>query len=158
MKKVLFSIGVILLGNLCFSQWSQVNNGIQDLSYGVLTISGHNGKMYTGTLGGYKLYKSDDYGNNWSEIAPPVAFGLPVSTFSYGNRLFFGLNVVSNDIYYTEDDGATWQVALGGPQSSVVDGFYAFPISSFVTRPIQEFTGPLMEAQIGLKLTTDLRY
>ncbi|MCE2712698.1 MAG: T9SS type A sorting domain-containing protein [Cryomorphaceae bacterium] len=126
MKKVLFSIGVILLGNLCFSQWSQVNNGIQDLSYGVLTISGHNGKMYTGTLGGYKLYKSDDYGNNWSEIAPPVAFGLPVSTFSYGNRLFFGLNVVSNDVYYTEDDGATWQVALGGPQSSVVDGFYAF--------------------------------
>ena len=125
MKKVIFSIGVTLLCNLGWSQWSQVNNGIQDLSYGVLTISGHNGKMYTGTLGGYKLYKSDDYGNNWSEIAPPVAFGLPVSTFSYGNRLFFGLNVVSNDVYYTEDDGATWQVAVGGPQSSVVDGFYA---------------------------------
>ncbi len=125
MKKIFFSASALLLGNLCFSQWSQVNNGIQDLSFGVLTISGHNGKMYTGTLGGYKLYTSDDYGNNWSEIAPPVAFGLPVSTFSYGNRLFFGLNVISNDVYYTEDDGATWQVAVGGPQSSVVDGFYA---------------------------------
>ena len=125
MKKILFSAGFLLLANLSFSQWSQVNNGIQDLSLGVRSISGHNGNLYTGTLSGFKLYKSSDYGNNWSEIAPPVISGIPVSTHSYGNRLFFGLNVSWNDLYYTDDDGATWQAAQGGPQSSVVDGFYA---------------------------------
>ncbi|MFN5846066.1 MAG: T9SS type A sorting domain-containing protein [Flavobacteriia bacterium] len=131
MKKILFSAGFLLLANLSFSQWSQVNNGIQDLSLGVRSISGHNGNLYTGTLGGFKLYKSSDYGNNWSEIAPPVISGIPVSTHSYGNRLFFGLNVSWNDLYYTDDDGATWQAAQGGPQSSVVRGFFTLSSTLF---------------------------
>ena len=48
MKKILFSAGFLLLANLSFSQWSQVNNGIQDLSLGVRSISGHNGNLYPG--------------------------------------------------------------------------------------------------------------
>ena len=107
MKKVLIIITTVLCANMTKAQWSQVNNGLQNLSLGVRSISGHNGKMYTGTLSGFKLYTSSDYGNNWSEISTPVISGIPVSTHSYGKRLFFGLNVSWNDLYYTDDDGAT---------------------------------------------------
>jgi photosystem II stability/assembly factor-like uncharacterized protein len=131
MKKVLIIITIVLLANVTKAQWSQVNNGLQNLSLGVRSISGHNGKMYTGTLSGFKLYRSSDYGNNWSEISTPVISGIPVSTHSYGNRFFFGLNVSWDDLYYTDDDGATWQVAQGGPQSSVVRGFFTLSTNIF---------------------------
>jgi photosystem II stability/assembly factor-like uncharacterized protein len=131
MKKLLITITATLITNLSIAQWSQVNNGLQNLSLGVRSISGHNGKMYTGTLSGFKLYTSSDYGNNWSEISTPVISGIPVSTHSYGNRLFFGLNVSWDDLYYTDDDGATWQVAKGGPKSSVVRGFYTLSTKIF---------------------------
>jgi len=130
MKRVLI-ITTVLCANMIKAQWSQVNNGLQDLSFGIRSICGHNGKMYTGTLSGFKLYTSSDYGNNWSEISTPVISGIPVSTHSYGNRLFFGLNVSWDDLYYTDDDGATWQVAQGGPQSSVVRGFFTFSSTLF---------------------------
>ena len=131
MKKVLIIITIVLLASVTKAQWSQVNNGLQNLSLGVRSISGHNGKMYTGTLSGFKLYRSSDYGNNWSEISTPVISGIPVSTHSYGNRFFFGLNVSWDDLYYTDDDGATWQVAQGGPQSSVVRGFFTLSTTIF---------------------------
>jgi hypothetical protein len=45
MKKVLIIITIVLLANVTKAQWSQVNNGLQNLSGGVRSISGHNGKM-----------------------------------------------------------------------------------------------------------------
>ena len=132
MKKALLSLYAAFALSTCLAQWNQVNNGLTaNLSGGVKFICGHNGKMFTGTYAGIKLYKSIDYGNNWTEISTPVISGIPVSTHSSGNRLFFGLNVAWDNVYYTDDDGATWQVATGGPQSSVVRGFYEMSGSLF---------------------------
>ena len=123
--KVLLSFYAVLSMFTTNAQWAQINNGLNaNLSRGVKFICGHNGKMFTGTYTGFSLYKSSDYGDSWTEISTPVVSGIPVSTFSFGNRLFFGLNVAWDDLYYTDDEGATWQVASGGPQSSVVRGFY----------------------------------
>jgi photosystem II stability/assembly factor-like uncharacterized protein len=123
--KVLITLCMVQTIIAANAQWSQVNNGLtNNLSQGVKFVCGHNDKMFTGTYTGFKLFRSSDYGNNWTEIPTPVTSGIPVSTFSLGNRLIFGLDVAFDDIYYSEDDGSTWQVAAGGPQSSVVRGFY----------------------------------
>jgi hypothetical protein len=132
MKKNIISICIGSM--ICFSasaQWTQVNNGISDLSYSVRSIVGHNGRMYTGILAGFKLYSSEDYGSNWTEIMPPVISGVPTASYSHNGRLFFGLNVAWDDIYYTEDDALTWQVAVGGPMSTVVRGFHSNSNSIF---------------------------
>ncbi|MFN5629934.1 MAG: T9SS type A sorting domain-containing protein [Bacteroidota bacterium] len=130
--KLLLSFFAVLTIVTAKAQWTQVNNGLTaNLSQGVKFICGHNGNMFTGTYTGFKLYRSSNYGDSWTEISTPVVSGIPVSTFSSGNRLFFGLNVAGNNLYYTDDLGATWQAASGGPQSSVVRGFYKMSNSLF---------------------------
>lgn len=113
------------------AQWTQVNNGLGDLTYSVMSIVGHNGKMYTGNISEYKVYTSADYGNNWTDITSPEISSVPTASYSRNGRLFFGLNVSWDDIFYTDDDAATWHAAVGGPMTTYVRGFHSNANSIF---------------------------
>ncbi|MFY7989325.1 MAG: T9SS type A sorting domain-containing protein [Fluviicola sp.] len=131
MKKIITSIFTALMCCSASAQWTQVNNGLGDLTYSVRSIVGHNGKMYTGNISEYKVYTSADYGNNWTDITSPEISSVPTASYSRNGRLFFGLNVSWDDIFYTDDDAATWHAAVGGPMTTEVRGFHSNANSIF---------------------------
>lgn len=109
--------------NTCFAQWEQVNNGITNLISGAKLLSGSNTHLFAGTLGGNKMYRTNDNGSNWIEITSPVAGNVPECGFSFSGKYFSGLNSSTNCIFYTNDNGTTWNSVTGGPQTTVVRGF-----------------------------------
>jgi photosystem II stability/assembly factor-like uncharacterized protein len=119
------------------AQWTQVNTGISDLSQGAILLGHTSNYIFSGTLGGAKMYRSNDNGTNWNEIQPPVAMNIPVSAYYFNGNYFAGLNSSSNCIFYSGDDGSTWNPTTGSPVASVVRGFihlqnnlYAFTSNS----------------------------
>lgn len=130
MKKIFFFLVFILFGVNCFSQWTQANNGIANLSLGAKLLASDDTNLYSGTLSGGKMYKSNDNGNNWTEIQPPVTANLPECGFLFNGKYFAGLNASTECIYYTTNNGSSWNVATGSPVATVVRGFYS--LSSYI--------------------------
>lgn len=124
MKKINLSALIILAGiNACFAQWGQVNNGIINLTSGAKLLGSSNTHLFAGTLGDSKMYRTIDNGNNWIEIQPPVTTNVPECGYYFSGKYFSGLNSSMNCVFYTNDNGTTWNSVTGGPQTTVVRGF-----------------------------------
>jgi len=123
MRKIIFFTVSLLASITCFAQWTQVNNGITNLTMGAKLLGSSNTHLFSGTLGGPKMYRTNDNGNNWTEIQPPVTLNVPVCGYFFSGKYFSGLNSSMNCIYYTTDNGTTWNSVAGGPQTTVVRGF-----------------------------------
>ncbi len=109
--------------NACFAQWGQVNSGILNLTSGAKLLGSSNTHLFSGTLGGQKMYRTNDNGNNWTEIQPPVTSNVPECGYFFSGKYFSGLNSSMNCVFYTTDNGTTWNSVTGGPQTTVVRGF-----------------------------------
>lgn len=123
MKKNYLLTVLILFRIICFAQWNQVNNGITSLSSGAKLLGSSNTYLFSGTLSGQKMYRTNNNGNNWSEINPPVVGNVPECGYYFSGKYFSGLNSSMDCIYYTNNDGTTWNAVTGGPQTTVVRGF-----------------------------------
>ncbi len=130
MKKLLFTI-TFLSSITCFAQWTQVNNGIANLSQGATTLGHSANYIFSGTLSGGKMYRSNDNGNNWSEITPPIVSNVPECGYYFSGKYFSGLNASTDCIYYSSNDGTAWSVGVGSPTASVVRGFMSLSTDIF---------------------------
>lgn len=130
MKKLFFII-TLLSSISCFAQWSQVNNGITDLSQGA-TIFGHSvNYIFAGTFAGSKMYRSNDNGIHWSEVTPPFIFAFPNCGYFFSGKFFVGFNTSGSCIYYTSDDGTSWTTGIGSPATTNVRGFISLSTDIF---------------------------
>lgn len=126
MRALVFTLA--FFSSFClFAQWTQVNNGIANLSLGATALSHSADYLFTGALAGGKMYRSSDYGENWTEIAPPVAGNLPECGHYYSGKYFAGLNASTACIYYSTSNGDSWTEAAGAPATTVVRGFVNLP-------------------------------
>lgn len=123
MKTVLLLLTLLIPG-IGFTQWTAINNGIADLSQGVMPLGHSETHLFTGTLAGAKMYRSDNNGDSWSVITTPAA-GIPVSSIYFDGKLITGHNAAIGCIYFSKDNGNTWSEATGAPTASVVNGFAA---------------------------------
>ena len=138
MRKLIYSFLLVLTSASAFSQWAQHNNGITDLSNGVRFIYGSGSRIFTGTVAGFTMYASDDYGDNWFLIPTPAFSGVPVCAHNFNNRMFIGLsNIAWDDVYYTDDNGASWTVTSGGPMTTSVRGFVSDSSNIYCYTPNQ---------------------
>lgn len=112
---------LVLATSNSFAQWVQTNNGIANLSLGAILLGNSDSHLFSGAAG--KMYKTNDNGNNWSEIQPPVTGNIPECGYNFNNKYFAGLNASTDCIYYSEDNGTSWKTASGGPTTTVVRGF-----------------------------------
>ncbi|HMQ76733.1 MAG TPA: T9SS type A sorting domain-containing protein [Flavobacteriales bacterium] len=113
----------LFLGPFCTAQWSQTNTGITDLSQGAQVLGASSTQLFA--KAGSTLYRSADNGTTWSVATNPVALNPTESGFAVGGRYFAGLNASTDCIYYTTDNGDTWNTVAGAPQATVVRGFLA---------------------------------
>ena len=86
MKKIYLSTVIFFASITCFAQWGQVNNGIANLTSGAKLLNSSNTHLFAGTLGGSKMYRTSDYGNNWIEIQAPVASNVPECGYFFSGR------------------------------------------------------------------------
>lgn len=123
MKKHLLLTGLLFLNICCFAQWGPVNTGLANLTSGAKLLGTSNTHIFSGTLGGAKMYHSNTNGNSWIEITPPVAGNVPECGFYENGKYFSGLNSSQDCIFYTTNNGASWNAVSGGPQTTAVRGF-----------------------------------
>ncbi|HRZ96901.1 MAG TPA: T9SS type A sorting domain-containing protein [Paludibacter sp.] len=121
MRKIYIIFLIVLTTSNCFAQWSQTNNGIANLSLGATLLGYSDSHLFSGAAG--KMYKTNDNGNNWSEIQPPVTGNIPECGYNFSNKYFAGLNASTDCIFYSEDNGTSWKSVSGGPTTTVVRGF-----------------------------------
>ncbi|MBK9147483.1 MAG: T9SS type A sorting domain-containing protein [Flavobacteriales bacterium] len=105
------------------AQWSQVNNGISNLANGAYTLGTSDSHVFAKTL--TELYRSADNGDNWVEIDPPVADNTTECGAFFNGRYYAGMNASTDCIYWTNDNGDTWNTVVGAPTTTVVRGFVA---------------------------------
>lgn len=156
MRKTYLS-AVLLFAAICsYAQWGPVNNGISNLTLGARLLGSSATHLFSGTLGGQKMYRTIDYGNNWTEIQPPVASVVPECGYYSAGKYFSGLNSAMDCIFYSTDNGTTWNTVSGGPQTTVVRGFssisgvvFAFTSSKGIYRSTDGGTN-WSEANAGL--------
>ncbi len=122
---ILFFVSTIT----CLAQWSQINTGIFNLNSGARTLGNSSTCIFSAAAD--KMYKSLDQGINWIEIQTPIASHTPECGFSMGGNYIAGMNASVGCIYYTSDNGATWQSPSGAPSATVVRGFIALSGSIF---------------------------
>lgn len=117
-------IAIFLFASITLSaQWSQVNTGLTNLTSGAKLLGHSDSYLFAGTLGGAKMYRSNTYGNSWTEINTPVIGVVPECGYAFGGKYFSGLNSAQNCIFYSNDNGSTWNTTTGGPQATWVRGF-----------------------------------
>ncbi len=121
--KILISTLAILTSLHCTAQWTQVNTGLSDLSQGAHLLGHSSSYIFAGTPAGAKMYRSNDNGSSWNEIQPPVTMNVPVSAYYFNGYYLAGLNSSSGCVYYSGDDGSTWNPGTGAPIATVVRGF-----------------------------------
>ncbi len=119
MKKLLLFATIILSACYANAQWTQCP------LYGgfVFTIAVSDSFVYAGTLGGGGMFRSDNYGSDWS----PVSNGLPsgpgytniYSIAVRGNEIFAGIE--NSGVYKSTDDGSTWSAINTGLPSNNFD-------------------------------------
>lgn len=115
----------------CFAQWSQVNNGISNLSTGARLIGSTNTDIFAVSIAS-GVYKTNDNGNNWTQVNTPIGFTSPPKCGYYFNGNYFvGLDNSTNCIYYTSDSGENWTSGNGSPASTVVKGFLGLSSTLF---------------------------
>ncbi|MBL7997305.1 MAG: T9SS type A sorting domain-containing protein [Candidatus Kapabacteria bacterium] len=122
---------LLIISVQCLAQWAQVNTGIKNLSLGAKLLGNSDTHLFCGTLSGGAMYRSSDAGNTWMEIQPPVAGNLPECGYSYEGKYFAGLNSSMNCIFYSTDNGSSWNSSVGAPQTTVVRGFRSVPGAVF---------------------------
>jgi len=132
MKKMYFLLLTIFVSVPCFAQWEQVNNGIINLSQGARLLGSSDTHLFAGTLGGAKMYRTMDNGNNWTEIQPPVTGNVPESGYFFNGKYFSGLSSSMDCVFYTTDNGTSWNSVTEGPQTTVVRGFSSLSGNIFV--------------------------
>ena len=123
MSKVLLTAVLLFAGITSYAQWGPVNNGIVNLTFGAKLLGTSNTHLFSGTLGGPKMFRTSDYGNNWTEIQPPVTGNIPECGYYFDGKYFAGLNSSMDCIFYSNDNGTNWNSVNGGPQTTVVRGF-----------------------------------
>lgn len=125
MRKIYLSTVILFASITCFAQWGQVNNGIANLTQGASLLGSSDTYLFAGTLGDYKMYRTNDNGNNWIEINLPAPFSVPVCGYYFSGKYFSGLNVSTDCVFYTTDNGTTWNSVTGGPKTTGVRGFHS---------------------------------
>lgn len=105
------------------AQWTQTNFGIADLTQGAAVLGASPTHLFA--KAGATLYRSSDNGSIWTAATNPVALNPTECGLYAGGRYFAGLNASSDCIYYTTDDGSTWNTVTNAPQATVVRGFLA---------------------------------
>lgn len=124
MKKIYLATISLFLTLTVLAQWSPVNNGITNLSSGAKLLGSSTTHLFSGTIGGQKMYRTNTNGNNWTEIQPPLSGNVPECGHYFNGRYFSGLNASVDCIFYTTDNGNTWNSVTGSPQATVVRGFF----------------------------------
>lgn len=122
-KNYLFAFILFAGLNACFSQWGQVNNGITNLTSGAKLLGNSATHLFAGSIADAKMFRSNDHGDNWIEIQPPIASNVPECGYLFNGNYFSGLNSSANCVFFTTDNGTTWNSVTGGPQNTVVRGF-----------------------------------
>lgn len=123
MRKSVLIFALLLSCFKVFPQWGPVNNGLTNLSLGATLLGSSTTHLFSGTLAGAKMYRSSDNGANWTEIQTPVSGNLPYCGYGFNGKYFSGLESSMSCIYYTSDNGNTWNEASGAPATTWVRGF-----------------------------------
>ncbi len=126
--KAIFSL-LFFSTSICLAQWSQVNSGIVNISQGARTLGNSVNCIFAAAS--TNMYKSLDQGINWIEIQPPLASHTPECGYNMGGNYIVGMNASVGCIYYSPDNGNTWQNSIGAPTASVVRGFISTSGSVF---------------------------
>ncbi len=104
------------------AQWSQVNSGITDLAQGATVLGATSDHLIA--RAGWNMYRSSNDGDSWSVIQPPVAFNSTECGYFRAGRYFAGMSASGDCIYFTNDNGDTWNSVTGAPTATVVRGFH----------------------------------
>lgn len=123
MKSSTILILFMTIAHVSMAQWMQVNSGISDLTLGAKLLGSSNNHVFAATLGGSKLYRSNTNGDSWQEINPPVSGNIPESGYFFNNRFFVSLNSSQDCIFFSTDNGSSWNSVSGAPQTTWVRGF-----------------------------------
>ncbi|MFN3875491.1 MAG: WD40/YVTN/BNR-like repeat-containing protein [Flavobacteriales bacterium] len=105
------------------AQWSQTNTGINDLSQGAAVLGASQTHLFA--KAGFTLYRSNDNGDTWTAATTPVPFNSTECGLGISGRYFAGLNASTECIYWTIDNGDSWNTVTNGPATTAVRGFLA---------------------------------
>jgi photosystem II stability/assembly factor-like uncharacterized protein len=123
MRKIYLSTVILFASITCFSQWTQVNNGINSIPLGARLIGASNTDLFAVAIN-VGVFKTNDNGNNWTQVTTPVNFTSPPENgYYFSGKYFVGLDNSTNCIAYTTDNGTTWTNGIGSPASTEVRGF-----------------------------------
>jgi photosystem II stability/assembly factor-like uncharacterized protein len=126
MTKLKLSAALLFMGITCVAQWNPVNNGINNLATGARLIGASNTNLFAVSIAS-GVYKTSDYGNNWTQVQVPVGFTSPPKCgYYFSGKYFVGMDNSTDCISYTSDEGMVWTTPTGGPQTTVVRGFLDF--------------------------------
>ena len=119
----LLVISIVLGSRESSAQWSQTNTGITDLSQGAYMLGASPTHLFA--KAGSTFYRSIDNGDTWTIATTPVPGNPTECGYWYSGRYFAGMNASTDCIYYTTDNGSTWNPVTNAPQTTVVRGFLA---------------------------------
>jgi photosystem II stability/assembly factor-like uncharacterized protein len=123
MRIIYLSTVIFFASITCFAQWRQVNNGITSIPLGSRLIGASNTDLFAVALN-VGVFKTNDHGNNWTQVTTPVNFTSPPENgYYFSGKYFVGLDNSTNCIAYTTDNGTTWTNGIGSPASTEVRGF-----------------------------------
>lgn len=108
--------------------WNSSSTGITSSS--IFGLYEQNGTIYAGgNLN--SLYSSND-GVNWSVIPPSNPAGTVTAIYKSGSNLLYGTNSNSG-IRVSSDNGASWSIANGGNNESIMPNFLEYNGNLFVS-------------------------
>lgn len=116
MKKVLFTISLLVSLFTIQAQWTQTAQG------GSSDIIAHKGKLFALTVA-QKLVVSNNNGDSWTDITTDTLSGRPDFVVSAGNRLYVATYNNFNAhglIYYSTDEGLSWALDTAGMPNAIV--------------------------------------
>lgn len=123
MRKIYLSTVILFASITCVAQWTQVNNGISSMPLGARLIGASNTDIFAVAIN-VGVFKTNDNGNNWTQVTTPVSFTSPPENgYYFSGKYFVGLDNSTNCIAYTTDNGVTWTSGIGSPESTEVRGF-----------------------------------
>jgi photosystem II stability/assembly factor-like uncharacterized protein len=129
MKNVYFFLLLLLISIGSSAQWSQVNTGIASLTAGASLLGSSDTYLFAKANG--KMYRTNDNGDHWAEIAPPVPLNTTECGYYFSGKYFAGMNASTDCIYYSTDNGSNWNATTGSPTASVVRGFIGLGANIF---------------------------
>ena len=131
MRNIYLSIIILLVSVACFAQWTQVNSGINNLATGARLLGATNTDLFAVSIAS-GVFKTNDNGNNWTQVTTPVGFTSPPKCgYYFTGKFFVGLDNSTNCISYTSDNGVNWISGSGSPASTVVRGFISLSSDLF---------------------------